>query len=112
MRAAVQQAEELAVDVEHRDRAFVDGEEFSRARRQLLDGCNDVAGHEGMIRGLSQGRERTSPLPWERSNCQRVGAKRRPMINSAIRVRGSGLSRERNPSPGSPARSDLSLRER
>jgi len=30
MRAAVQQAEELALDVEDRDRALIDGEEFAR----------------------------------------------------------------------------------
>ena len=42
MRAAVQQAEELAVDVEHRDRALVDGEEFARARRQLVHRGDDV----------------------------------------------------------------------
>src|ERR1700674_961168 len=40
------------------------------------------------------------PFPlWERSDCQRVGAKRRPMINSAIRVRGFFLSIDRDPSP-------------
>src|SRR5579872_3163861 len=39
----------------------------------------------------------------ERVPSQRVGAKRRPMINSARRVRGQRLSRERNPLPGSPA---------
>src|SRR6478736_9308770 len=41
-----------------------------------------------------------SPLPvGERSICQRVGATRRPMINSANRVRGRGLTRNLTPSP-------------
>src|ERR1700761_1954372 len=33
MRAAVHQAEELALDVEDRDRPVIDGDEFARARR-------------------------------------------------------------------------------
>src|SRR3979411_1371978 len=45
MRATVQQAEELAVDVEHRDRAFVDGEEFAGARRQLVHRGDDMTNH-------------------------------------------------------------------
>ena len=45
------------------------------------------------------------PLPTgERSICQRVGAKRRPMINSANRVRGCCPMRDRNPSPGATRR--------
>src|SRR5947209_18785021 len=45
VRAAVQQAEELALDVEHRDRALVDGEEFSRPRWQLVHRGNNVSRH-------------------------------------------------------------------
>src|SRR5713226_7940506 len=45
MRAAVQKAEELALDVEDRDRAFIDGEEFARARRQLVHRGNDMSRH-------------------------------------------------------------------
>ena len=45
MRAAVQQAEELALDVEDRDRALFDGKKFARARRQLRHRGNDVTGH-------------------------------------------------------------------
>src|SRR5712671_716672 len=45
MRAAVQQAEEFALDIEHRDRALIDGKEFARARRQLVDRSDDVTGH-------------------------------------------------------------------
>ena len=37
MRASVQKAEELALDVEDRNRPLVDGEEFSRSRWQLRD---------------------------------------------------------------------------
>jgi hypothetical protein len=45
MRAAVQQAEELALDVEHRNRALIDGEKFSGARRQFVHRGDDVTGH-------------------------------------------------------------------
>ena len=45
MRAAVQQAEELALDVEDRDRALIDGEELARARRQLVHRGDDMSGH-------------------------------------------------------------------
>src|SRR5262245_14347466 len=45
MRATVQEAEEFAIDVEDRDRAAIDLEEFSRARRQFVHRGNDVAGH-------------------------------------------------------------------
>src|SRR6266568_6590958 len=45
MRAAIEQAEILALDVEHRDRTAIDGEEFAAAGWQLLDGRNDVTGH-------------------------------------------------------------------
>ena len=46
MRAAVQQAEELALDIEDRDRPLVDGQEFSRPRRQLIHRGNDVSSHQ------------------------------------------------------------------
>jgi hypothetical protein len=36
MRATVQQAEKLALDVEDRDRSLIDGEKFARARRQFI----------------------------------------------------------------------------
>ena len=45
MRAAVQQAEELALDVEDRDRPPVDGEEFSGARRKLFHRGNHMSRH-------------------------------------------------------------------
>src|SRR5207245_11481173 len=45
MRAAVQEAEELALDVEDRDRPPVDGEEFSRPRWQLVHRGNNVSRH-------------------------------------------------------------------
>jgi len=45
MRAAVQQAEILALDVEDRDRPSLDLQEFSRARRKPLHRGNDVTGH-------------------------------------------------------------------
>src|SRR5271163_5209793 len=45
MRAAVQKAKKLALDVEDRDRPLVDGDEFARARRQLVHRGNDVSGH-------------------------------------------------------------------
>src|SRR5262249_28885862 len=46
MRAAIEQAEELALDVEDRDRPVVDGDEFTRPRRQLADGGNHMSGHQ------------------------------------------------------------------
>ena len=46
VRAAVQEAEELALDVEDRDRPLIDGEEFSRPRRQLVHRGNDVSNHQ------------------------------------------------------------------
>jgi len=47
---------------------------------------------------------RESPLPacGERSDCQRVGAKRRPMTGSAIRVRGRACESERLDAPPHP----------
>jgi len=39
MRTAIQQAEELALDIEHRDRALIDGKELARARRQSSTGA-------------------------------------------------------------------------
>ena len=39
VRAAVHQAEEFALDVEDRDRPLIDGEEFTRARRQFATGA-------------------------------------------------------------------------
>src|ERR1700758_5488875 len=45
MRATVQEAEKLALDVEDRDRPVVDGEEFTRTRRQLIHRGNDVLSH-------------------------------------------------------------------
>ena len=52
VRAAVQQAEELAVDVEDGDRALIDGEEFARARRQLLHRGDDMTGHTGLSQAI------------------------------------------------------------
>jgi hypothetical protein len=49
MRAAIEQAEELAVDVEDRDRPLIDDEELARAWRQFADGRNDVTGHAGFL---------------------------------------------------------------
>jgi hypothetical protein len=46
MRAAIHQSEELAPDVEDCDWPIIDGEEFSRARRQLGHRCNDVTCHQ------------------------------------------------------------------
>jgi hypothetical protein len=48
VRAAVQQAEELALDIEDRDRPLVDGEEFSRARRKFVHRGDDVPDHQEM----------------------------------------------------------------
>ena len=48
MRAAVQQAEELALDVEDRDRPLVDGEEFSRPRRQFVHRGNHMPRHQAI----------------------------------------------------------------
>ena len=45
MRTAVQKPEELALDVEDRDRPAVDGQKFSRARRQFIHRGDDVTGH-------------------------------------------------------------------
>src|SRR6201992_3687256 len=45
MRAAVQQAKELALDVEDRDLPVIDGEEFSRPRRQLIHRGDNVTRH-------------------------------------------------------------------
>jgi hypothetical protein len=46
MRAAIEQAEIFALDVEDRDRPVVDGDEFARPRRQFTDGGDDVFGHQ------------------------------------------------------------------
>ena len=45
MGAAVQQAEELALDVENRDRPSVDLKEFSGARRQLAHRGDHMSRH-------------------------------------------------------------------
>src|SRR3954468_9199200 len=45
MRAAIEQAEILALDVEHSDRTLADREKLAAARRQFRDGRDDVAGH-------------------------------------------------------------------
>jgi hypothetical protein len=45
MRTAVQKAEELALDVEDRNRTLVDGQEFACAGRQLIHRGNDMTGH-------------------------------------------------------------------
>src|SRR5690348_6284481 len=45
MRAAVQETEEFTLDVEDRNRATLESEKFSRTRRQLADGSNDVTRH-------------------------------------------------------------------
>jgi hypothetical protein len=45
MGAAIQQAKEFALDVKHGDRASIDREKFSRARRQLIDAGDDVPAH-------------------------------------------------------------------
>jgi hypothetical protein len=50
MRAAVEKAEILAPDVEDRDRAPVDLKKFSRARRQLIHGGNDMPRHAFPLR--------------------------------------------------------------
>jgi hypothetical protein len=45
MRAAIQKAEKLAIDIEDRDRTLVDGEKFSRARRQFIHRGDDMTSH-------------------------------------------------------------------
>jgi len=45
MRATIQQAEEFTLDVEHRDRTFIDGEKFAGARRQLIHRGDDMPSH-------------------------------------------------------------------
>jgi hypothetical protein len=47
MRAAVVEREEIAAEVEHHDVAAVDLAELARARRDIIDGGNDVGGHVG-----------------------------------------------------------------
>src|SRR6185312_980181 len=47
MRAAIQQAEKLALDVEDRDWPSVDGEKLARTRWQLLHRRDDMTGHSG-----------------------------------------------------------------
>src|SRR5690349_17380561 len=46
MRAAIEQAEELALDVEDRDRPVIDGDEFTRPRRQLIHRGNHMTRHQ------------------------------------------------------------------
>ena len=48
MRAAVHQAEILALDVEDRDRPPVDLQKFPRARRKLVDRRNDMTRHQAI----------------------------------------------------------------
>src|SRR6185312_1659424 len=46
VRATVEQAEELALDVEDRDRPLVDGEKLARTRRQFRHRGDDMTNHQ------------------------------------------------------------------
>jgi hypothetical protein len=58
MRAAIEQSEIFALDVEDRDRPVVDGDEFARPRRQFADRGDDMLRH-GLLRMILIGK----PVP-------------------------------------------------
>src|SRR6185437_5637782 len=63
MRAAVPQCEELTRDIEHTDRLPIDFDDLPTARRNLVDGPNDVLWHLSPITGF-RGIRLVRRAPW------------------------------------------------
>src|SRR5215510_3426581 len=122
MRAAVVEREEIAAEIEHHDIAACDRDQLALARRYLIYGGDDVAGHQlrSLLRSFPRKRESSPDSAWvpafagtsgkpmmgiRRADRERARSRRRSCCAFARRAKAARRGTDRrNPSADSPTR--------